>query len=148
MGSPARTPDAQTNWLSRFLHIRPASKILCFQVGRGKAKHDMVKLLRDWQRFGVRDVRYDQETRNNIHARVDKNNRKYIPAPLFRPWSFEGHDFSPSFQQLHYLFWFGTLILKLCHRSENQARLSRHRGLHRPRAWPSRRPLHCTLHSD
>jgi serine/threonine-protein kinase HSL1 (negative regulator of Swe1 kinase) len=70
------------NWLSRFLHIKPASKILCFQVGRGKVRQDLVRLLRDWQRFGVRDVSFDRST-NVINARVDKSNRKYLSYSCF-----------------------------------------------------------------
>jgi serine/threonine-protein kinase HSL1 (negative regulator of Swe1 kinase) len=64
------------NWLSRFLHIKPANKTLCFHIGRGKVRQDLVRMLRDWQRFGVRDVTFDRKT-NNINARIGKNNRKY-----------------------------------------------------------------------
>jgi serine/threonine-protein kinase HSL1 (negative regulator of Swe1 kinase) len=73
----AGPPEVQMNWLSRFLHIKPANKTLCFHIGRGKARQDLVRLLRDWQRFGIRDVTFDRET-NIINARVDKNNRKCI----------------------------------------------------------------------
>lgn len=65
----------QLNWLSRFLHIKPASRTLCFHVGRGRVRGDLVRLLRDWQRFGVRDVTFDRKA-NTINARVDKANRK------------------------------------------------------------------------
>lgn len=77
----ARTgpPEMQMNWLSHFLHIKPASKTLCFQIGRGKVRQDLVRLLRDWQRFGVHDVSLDRES-NSINARIDKNNRKFILA--------------------------------------------------------------------
>lgn len=82
-------PEMQMNWLSRFLHIKPASKTLCFQIGRGKARQDLVRLLRDWQRFGVRDVTFDRET-NVINARIDKNNRKYTSQTfsnfIFSEW--------------------------------------------------------------
>jgi serine/threonine-protein kinase HSL1 (negative regulator of Swe1 kinase) len=70
------------------LHIKPASKTLCFHIGRGKARQDLVRLLRDWQRFGVQDVSFDRET-NVINARVDKNNRKYSPSSsrfIFSKW--------------------------------------------------------------
>jgi len=71
-------PEMQMNWLSRFLHIKPANKTLCFHIGRGKVRQDLVRLLRDWQRFGVHDVSLDREA-NSISARIDKSNRKYIP---------------------------------------------------------------------
>jgi serine/threonine-protein kinase HSL1 (negative regulator of Swe1 kinase) len=82
------------NWLSRFLHIKPASKILCFQVGRGKVRQDLVRLLRDWQRFGVRDVSFDRST-NVINARVDKSNRKYPSCSgfIFGAWSLNAYRF-------------------------------------------------------
>ena len=80
-------PEVHMNWLSRFLHIKPATKTLCFHVGRGKVRGDLVRLLRDWQRFGVRDVTFDRKA-NIINARVDKVNRKYAPSArfLFNEW--------------------------------------------------------------
>ncbi|KAF9698223.1 hypothetical protein EKO04_003819 [Ascochyta lentis] len=75
-------PEVQKNWLSRFLHIKPATKTLCFQVGRGKVRQDLVRLLRDWQRFGVRDVVFDRTT-NVINARVDKANHLKIKPVSF-----------------------------------------------------------------
>ncbi|KAF4537662.1 hypothetical protein BFW01_g11178 [Lasiodiplodia theobromae] len=68
------------NWLSRFLHIKPATRVIVFQVGRGRVRQEIVRLLRDWKRFGVRDVKFDRST-NIIQARVDKTNREYhLPA--------------------------------------------------------------------
>ncbi|RAR02893.1 serine/threonine-protein kinase GIN4 [Stemphylium lycopersici] len=75
-------PEMQMNWLSRFLHIKPASKTLCFQIGRGKARQDLVRLLRDWQRFGVQDVALDRES-NSISARIDKSNHLKIKPVSF-----------------------------------------------------------------
>ncbi|OWY45233.1 Pkinase-like protein [Alternaria alternata] len=80
----ARTgpPEIQMNWLSRFLHIKPASKTLCFHIGRGKVRQDLVRLLRDWQRFGVQDVSLDREV-NSISARIDKSNHLKIKPVTF-----------------------------------------------------------------
>jgi serine/threonine-protein kinase HSL1 (negative regulator of Swe1 kinase) len=84
------------NWLSRFLHIKPASRTLCFQIGRGKVRQDLVRLLRDWQRFGVQDVSLDRES-NSISARIDKGNRKYTSTFssrfVFSGWSLRGWRF-------------------------------------------------------
>ena len=85
---PSRSAP-QVNWFSRFLRIKPANKVLCFQIGRGKVRQEIVRLLRDWQHFGVKDVTFDRPT-NSINARVDKNNRKYTRL-LFSAWSLEGH---------------------------------------------------------
>jgi serine/threonine-protein kinase HSL1 (negative regulator of Swe1 kinase) len=89
-------PELQMNWLSRFLHIKPANKTLCFHIGRGKVRQDLVRLLRDWQRFGIRDVNFNRET-NTINARVDKSNRKYSPQScsnfVFSEWRLEDWRF-------------------------------------------------------
>lgn len=77
-----RAPEVQQNWLSRFLRIKPASQVLCFRIGRGKVRNDLVRLLRDWKRFGVRDVAFDREA-NSITARIDKTNRKFPPSLLY-----------------------------------------------------------------
>ncbi len=75
--SRANPPEVQMNWLSRFLHIKPISQTMCFKIGRGKVRQEIVHLLRLWQRWGVRDVSFDRAT-NIITARVDKINRKNI----------------------------------------------------------------------
>jgi serine/threonine-protein kinase HSL1 (negative regulator of Swe1 kinase) len=84
------------NWLSRFLHIKPATKTLCFHIGRGKVRQDLVRLLRDWQRFGIRDVTFDRDS-NVINARVDKNNRKHTFSSrsnfLFSAWHLQDFRF-------------------------------------------------------
>jgi hypothetical protein len=87
-------PEIQKNWLSRFLHIKPATKTLCFQIGRGKVRQDLVRLLRDWQRFGVRDVDFDRKT-NVVTAHVDKVNRKCSSPSrfLFSEWSLQNFCF-------------------------------------------------------
>lgn len=93
-GPRSGPPEVQMNWLSRFLHIKPATETLCFHVGRGKVRGDLVRLLRDWQRFGVRDVTFDRSV-NTINARVDKVNRKSPPPArfLFSCWKLEGFCF-------------------------------------------------------
>src|SRR5690349_21627251 len=78
-GLRAGPPEMQVNWLSRFLHTKPASAVLCLRVGRGKVRQDFARLLRDWQRFGVEDVSVNRAS-NSINARIDKQNRKYIHA--------------------------------------------------------------------
>ncbi|KAF2737565.1 serine/threonine-protein kinase-like protein GIN4 [Polyplosphaeria fusca] len=75
--NPVRIPSFQTNWLARFLHIKPASKVLCFQAGRGKVRSELLRLLRSWHQHGVRDVSCDRAS-HAINARVDKVNRLQI----------------------------------------------------------------------
>ena len=71
----ARDIGVQRNWLARFLKIKPASRIVCFGIARGRARQEIVRLLRSWQRFGMRDVLYDRE-RNLISARLAPSNCK------------------------------------------------------------------------
>ncbi|KAH7116862.1 serine/threonine-protein kinase-like protein GIN4 [Dendryphion nanum] len=87
-----RAPELQTNWLSRFLHIKPASKTLCFQIGRGRVRNELVLMLRGWQDYGIRDVVFDRRD-NTITARVDKNNREFEFCLLFHAWMVRDYVF-------------------------------------------------------
>lgn len=79
----ANTSGPERSWFARFLHIKPASKLVCFTLPRGRARQELVILLREWQRHGVRDLEYSRE-RNSITARVDKVNSLDIKAVAFR----------------------------------------------------------------
>ena len=77
------------NWLLRFLHIKPATKVLCFQVSKFKARKEIVSLLREWRKYGMRDVVVDKVA-GRVWARVAEKNSMYppfqfhpIPIPLF-----------------------------------------------------------------
>jgi serine/threonine-protein kinase HSL1 (negative regulator of Swe1 kinase) len=73
----------ERSWFARFLHIKPASKLVCFTIPRGRARQELVILLKEWQRHGVRDIEYSRE-HNSITARVDKVNSLDIKAVAFR----------------------------------------------------------------
>ncbi|KAF2454661.1 hypothetical protein BDY21DRAFT_325745 [Lineolata rhizophorae] len=78
----SRANDFQQNWFARFFHIKPATKLLCFQVGRGRARQEIVRTLKDWRRFGVKDVSFNRAS-NTVRARVDKDNHlKIKPVEL------------------------------------------------------------------
>jgi hypothetical protein len=151
------------NWLSRFLHIKPANKTLCFHIGRGKVRQDLVRLLRDWQRFGIRDVTFDRAT-NTVNARVDKNNRKYTSSSfsnlLFSQWRFEDWRCEVEVLEVEqilrcnaafFLSLYHILTFKLLtplHRSQDQASLFRDRTFRRSRARSTCQSLPRTLHAD
>ncbi|KAI9828308.1 MAG: hypothetical protein M1832_002736 [Thelocarpon impressellum] len=63
----------QQSWLSRLLHIRPASKVVCFAVGRARVRREIVIVLRSWRLHGLRDVAVDKR-QNVISGRVDARN--------------------------------------------------------------------------
>jgi hypothetical protein len=100
--NPARSGprDVQTNWLSRFLHIKPASKILCFEAKRGKVRKDIVRQLQAWEQYGMRDVSCNN---NVITARIDKNNRKFTRL-LFTAWKLEDNLFTLEFEEFRHVF--------------------------------------------
>lgn len=81
--TPHHTSGTERSWFARFLHIKPASKLLCFSIPRGRARQELVLLLKEWQRHGIRDLEYSRE-HNSISARVDKINSLDIKPVAFR----------------------------------------------------------------
>ena len=82
-----RDLGVRRSWFTRFLHIKPASRIMCFDAGRGKVRSELVRLLRNWRMYGLRDVVLDRE-KNLIFGRLAADNREY---PLL-------HISSPGFE--------------------------------------------------
>ena len=68
------------NWLLRFLHIKPATKVLCFQVSKARARKEIISLLREWRKYGMRDVVVDKVA-SRVWARVAEKNSTYPLAP-------------------------------------------------------------------
>lgn len=58
-------------------------KLLCFSIPRHRARQELVLLLQEWQRHGIRDLQYSRETQT-ITARVDKQNSLDIKPVSFR----------------------------------------------------------------
>ncbi|KAF2083227.1 Pkinase-domain-containing protein [Saccharata proteae CBS 121410] len=79
--SGARINEGQ-NWLARFLHIKPASHLMCFQIGRGRARQELVRILREWRKYGIRDITFDRSA-NIVRASVDKENHLKLKPVTF-----------------------------------------------------------------
>lgn len=77
------TTGPERSWFARFLNIKPASRLVCFSIPRGRARQELVLLLKEWQRHGIRDLEYSRE-HNSISARVDKANSLDIRPVAFR----------------------------------------------------------------
>ncbi|KAK6420689.1 serine/threonine-protein kinase gin4, partial [Oleoguttula sp. CCFEE 5521] len=77
------TSGPERSWFARFLNIKPATDLLCFSIPRGRARQELVLLLKEWQRHGIRDLQYSRE-QNTMSARVDRNNALDIKAVTFR----------------------------------------------------------------
>ncbi len=65
------------NWFAKIFHIKPASRVICLCVSKAKARREIVKILREWRKYGLRDVvRERSDAGDLIRARVDSMNCK------------------------------------------------------------------------
>ena len=75
-----RTIDPQPqNWLARFFRIKPATRVLCFQVSKVRARKEITTIFRDWRKYGMRDIHVDKTT-SRVWASVGAKNSLNIPA--------------------------------------------------------------------
>ena len=95
------------NWLARFLRIKPAINVMCFQVSKVRARKEVAGVFREWRKYGMRDIVVDKTT-GRIWARVDvKNCMRHVPPPslssLIPPYQvyFTSTDASPSLVPNH-----------------------------------------------
>ncbi|PGH08650.1 CAMK/CAMKL/GIN4 protein kinase [Helicocarpus griseus UAMH5409] len=93
-GKPKRRSGGQS-WFARFFHIKPAARIIAFQVSKVRARKEVLKTLRGWKEYGMKDVRYDKET-STVRGRVDEINYLRI-----RPVEFSGEFFTVLEQGRH-----------------------------------------------
>ncbi|KAI5925795.1 hypothetical protein F4810DRAFT_708308 [Camillea tinctor] len=68
-----RNIEPQQNWLARLFRVKPATRHICFTIPRRRARQEIAILLREWRKYGIRDVQVDKE-RNLVFARVGKKN--------------------------------------------------------------------------
>ncbi|KAL8654631.1 MAG: hypothetical protein Q9210_001388 [Variospora velana] len=81
--APAREIQPQhQNWLMKFLRIKPAVTVLTFQVSRVLARKEIVHVLREWKRYGMRDIVVDKAA-GRVWCRVGvKNSLNIRPVSL------------------------------------------------------------------
>ena len=68
-----RKIDVQQNWLARLFRVKPAMDHLCFNMPKRRARQEVAILLREWRKYGIKDVEVDKQ-RNIIFARVGVDN--------------------------------------------------------------------------
>ncbi|KAI1125789.1 hypothetical protein F5Y10DRAFT_224635 [Nemania abortiva] len=68
-----RNIEPQQNWLARLFRVKPATRYLCFSISRRRARQESVILLKEWRKYGMRDVEVDKK-RNIIFARLGQKN--------------------------------------------------------------------------
>lgn len=63
------------NWFAKFFHFKPASRVLMLQISKAKARKEIVKKLKEWRKYGIRDVVVEKRAGGDvIRARVDAQN--------------------------------------------------------------------------
>lgn len=70
-----RQIEPQQNWLARLFHVKPAMRYICFSVSKRRARQEIVSLLKEWRKYGARDIVVDKE-RSIIFGRVGPRNCK------------------------------------------------------------------------
>lgn len=76
MPPPSRAIQPQhQNWLARFLRIRPAVSTVCFQISKIRARKEIGNVLREWRKYGMKDIVIDKAA-GRIWARVGEKNCK------------------------------------------------------------------------
>jgi serine/threonine protein kinase len=68
-----RNIEVKQNWLTRLFRVKPATSYICMTISKRKARKEVSILLREWRRFGIRDIQVDKQ-RNIIFARVGAKN--------------------------------------------------------------------------
>ncbi|KAI6252386.1 hypothetical protein MCOR27_009995 [Pyricularia oryzae] len=75
--SAERMIKPQQNWLARLFRVKPATRVICLSISRRRARQEVAILLRDWRKYGIRDVEVDKK-RNVIFARLSSKNHLNI----------------------------------------------------------------------
>lgn len=68
-----REVEVHQSWLARFFNVKPATREMCFRVSRRRARRELIKLLKEWRKYGIRDLQVDK-TRSVVFARVGDRN--------------------------------------------------------------------------
>ncbi|KAI8961790.1 Pkinase-domain-containing protein [Daldinia sp. FL1419] len=80
--SGSRIIEPQQNWLARLFRVKPATRYLCFSIPRRRVRQEIVILLKEWRRHGMRDIVVDKE-RSLVFARVDVKNDQGLKEASF-----------------------------------------------------------------
>ncbi|KAK4945542.1 serine/threonine-protein kinase gin4 [Elasticomyces elasticus] len=75
--------EINQNWFAKFFNIKPASRVICLQISKGKARKELARMLKEWKKYGIRDVVTERRTGGDVvRARVDASNCEEIILPL------------------------------------------------------------------
>jgi len=68
------------NWLARFLRIKPAVTVMCYQISKVQARKEVATTFREWRKYGLRDIVIDKAA-GRIWARVAEKNCTFQSTP-------------------------------------------------------------------
>jgi serine/threonine-protein kinase HSL1 (negative regulator of Swe1 kinase) len=68
------------NWFAKFFHVKPATKLITLSVTKARARKEIVKILKEWRKYGLRDVISEKRVGSGdvIKGRVDEMNCEYL----------------------------------------------------------------------
>lgn len=65
------------NWFAKFFGIKPASRIICLQISKARARKELVRTLKEWRKYGLRDIVCEKRAGGDVvRGRVDACNCK------------------------------------------------------------------------
>ncbi|KAF4339284.1 CAMK CAMKL GIN4 kinase [Fusarium beomiforme] len=70
---PVRNIEVKQNWLARLFRVKPATDHICMTISRRRARQEVTILLREWRKYGIRDIHVDKQ-RNIVFARIAAKN--------------------------------------------------------------------------
>ncbi|KAG5918448.1 hypothetical protein E4U42_006846 [Claviceps africana] len=68
-----RNIEVKQNWLTRLFRVKPATSYLCITLSSKRARQEVVILLREWRRYGMRGIQVDKQ-RNIVFAKLGARN--------------------------------------------------------------------------
>jgi serine/threonine-protein kinase HSL1, negative regulator of Swe1 kinase len=72
--------EISQNWLAKVFRVRPATRIICLQVSKTRARKDIVRILKEWRKYGLRDVVCEKRSGGDmVRGRVDACNCECMP---------------------------------------------------------------------
>lgn len=76
-----RPIEVNQNWFAKIFHIKPATRVLCFVTTKAKTRKELIKTLKGWHQYGLRDVVAERRAGSDvIRGRVDTENCECSPA--------------------------------------------------------------------
>ncbi|KAF5022388.1 hypothetical protein F66182_5561 [Fusarium sp. NRRL 66182] len=75
---PVRNIEVKQNWLARLFRVKPATDYICMTISRKRTRQEVTILLREWRKYGIRNIHVDRQ-RNIVFARVADQNCSFEP---------------------------------------------------------------------